>query len=715
MTWMKCLLLAGITAACDCPAEPAESGPASEAPGTAAPAAMITLDDGSTLEATLLGAEQGVLRVVQDGRQRALPLERIERLVFPPRKPSGLDASRDTRDDPIRIALAKIELDSIQDAANRLNRIGADWEYTSPEAPLENLLRYDVVYFPKGWGKLDGLAALAETYSQYLEQGGGLLFAEPDVHGDQTRNPALGLLPYPVRLSAHTGMGTGASVVEYHAGKAHPLTQGIEASDLPWAYDGVEEHDARWTVLAKSTGSEPAPSLMVAEVGQGRVVLHMSPDDYGHRNYFKDPFVVRMVEWVAGLPDEEVRSGNKQLGPRQWPEFALELEEDFRRLIADEPDEVRAALEQAMGLLRGDVRHGSHWTAYSSAFELIHQSRSKAAIPLLLKLLADDRFYHGSYDDEIYRTFALFTGRPVLGQTPEEVARRWWFPQKDDMTVDVAEMSGVELTVVADELLGVVVKREPHGEGRRPPLSCSAVGASLEGGWRLYAGKYRQVLDERLLPVLLAATADPHRRWLLPGPLAAMYRLGRADELPRLVGDEQSPAARRVIAAAALHRAGESVPVDQLTGLMRTTSDVELKKAVVWLLGQSQDPAAVETVVGCLRHPHAALHEIAARAVACQRSPAAVEPLAEIVRQKWKAGEDASPFILALGGFKSRQAAQILADLMADRLRTDPENETLLRELVSAFGSASGKWFSHSGETHQEAARKALKWWHEQE
>lgn len=70
-------------------------------------------------------------------------------------------------------------------------------------------------------------------------------------------------------------------------------------------------------------------------------------------------------------------------------------------------------------------------------------------------------------------------------------------------------------------------------------------------------------------------------------------------------------------------------------------------------------------------------------------------------------------FIRVLGRIKSRQAAQALANLMAEILRTDPEAK-ILGSLVSAFGGASGKWFSSSAGTDQGRARKALQWWCEQ-
>jgi hypothetical protein len=588
----------------------AQSATRAETPDAASPVVAVTLDDGSTLQATMFVAEGDVLRVVSEGRKLDVPLHRIERLaLLRPRWSRGED-SAGSRRHRIRIGVARIELPSRKDAANRLDRIGADWQFISSEAPLEQLQQYDVVYFPAGWGRLAGLANLAEVYRQYVEQGGGLLFAEPDADGDPTRTPALRLLPYPITVRA-SALSWMDSVVEYHPGRPHPLTQEIDAADLPHAVDGISPHDARWTVLAKTPGNRPVPTLLVAEVGQGRVVLHTNRDDYGHEQYFRDAMVVRIVKWLARLPDEEVRSGGGQLGLRRWPEFARELEADYSRLIADEPAQVRAALERAEQVLRFHGRQSNSLVSTQTALKLVHANRSKAAIPLLLKLLADDGLSHDEYREEIYKAFAFLTGRPVRGRTAEEVARQWWFPQKERITIDIGKMSVSQREVVMEQLLDVVANSEPMGKGRRPPLSVQTLDSVLEGGYRVYARDYRPALHRRLLPVLLSTAQDPNRRWLLLGPLAAMYRLGRANELPRLVSDETVPQAARVIAAAALYRAGEPVPVEPLTRMFRRVSESDLQMAVILLLSRSEDPAAVETVQGCLHDPRHGFREAA--------------------------------------------------------------------------------------------------------
>jgi hypothetical protein len=603
----------------------------------------------------------------------------------------------------------EIELDSRRDAERRLNRIGAEFRYIPPNAPLEDLRRFDVLYFPRGWGGLSGLASLADVYRKYVEGGGGLLFAEPEVDGDSETQPALKLLPFPVTVSSRGAVG-GQSVRAYPPGKPHVLLKDTEVSDLPYPYDAFTEVDPRWRVLAAAQSEPKQATLLAAEVGEGRILVHSDFDDYGHKHFLSDRFVVRMLKWLAKRPDEELQAWEESLGPRRYPEFVQQLQSDYESLIAKEPPAVRAALENAERILRHEAQQSSTWNSYHDALTLIRRHRSKASIPLLLRLLADEALSHNNYDNAVYQWFVLLTGRRVVGQTPEEVARRWWFPQRDEITIDLGEMNDRELAVILDELLKVVINNEPFGAVRDKPLSPSAVDAIMKGGYRFYASEHRALLDENLKPLLLKTASDRARRWLLVGPLAAMDRLRRID-LAALVRDRKAPEEQRVIAAAALHRAGETIPADVIVALLRDASQLDLQKALIWLLGQSNDPAAIETVVGCLSHPRAELHEIAALAVSVQQSPSAVEPLAERIRARHAAGQDVYQFAFALGQIQDPRTVPVLAQLLAETLKTARSDDDILGELVSAFERAVGKSFDDAGETDREAAKNALAWW----
>jgi hypothetical protein len=180
------------------------------------------------------------------------------------------------------------------------------------------------------------------------------------------------------------------------------------------------------------------------------------------------------------------------------------------------------------------------------------------------------------------------------------------------------------------------------------------------------------------------------------------------------VRDEKAPAAQRVIAVVALYRAGEPTPIEVLIPMLRATHQTDLQQAIVWLLGQSQDPAAVETVVGCLSHPNAALHETAACAAYYQKPPAAIDALAERIREQHAAGKEAYWFTLALGEIDDPRTPRVLAQLLAETLKTAGPDAVILRHLVYAFDQATGSSFHDEGKTNQDRARNALAWWREE-
>lgn len=674
---------------------------------TAQPPATVTLNDGTVIRGTLERAAEGSLYLrSENGRRRSVPLSRVDRIDFNAKaQAKASDAQR--KRNP-RVGVARLEGDLGQ-ITQRLNRIGADWKFVPPEANSQTLGQFDVVCFAGGWGKLDGLAALADNYHQFVRQGGGLLFAQPDVTGDASAHPALKLLPHAVDVQAYPSTGAGRSTVAYHADSPHPLTREIAEQDLPHPYDLFANPDKSWTVLARSTGVVGI-TLLAAEPGDGRVVMHAGFDDYGHRNYLSDAYYVRMLKWLAGRPDEDVVTRTEQLGPRRWPEYVKTLEADFEAAIVRASPAAQAAIQKAESLLRVDAQQAATWTSYRQAVDLLLAHPSRAAIPRMLIVLSDDRLNHDTYDDHLYEVFGLLTGQKVVGNTPEEVARRWWIPQREKFKIAAQPETRSEASLALSRLLEIVKREEPGGLARKPPLDTYHVELILRGGYRLYAGKYRAMLYANLLPAMLEAADDPDRRWLVIGPLAAMYKIGQAKGLPAIVADEKQPAARRIVAAAALYRAQEKLSARALAHVFSSATTTDIKQAAAWLLGQDKSAIAIETVVSCLQVDDEALNEIAAVATYSQQSPDAVEPLVQLIIEKWKADQSTRRYFGALTRIRDERTTQGLARLLRTVSDRDPQNK-FLAELLPAFSSATGEPFGEPADPMDQRVAWAMKWW----
>ena len=79
----------------------------------------------------------------------------------------------------------------------------------------------------------------------------------------------------------------------------HYITTGRAGSEMPGPADQITAFSTSYDVLVEGrvTGS---PSLLVADYGQGRVVIQTDNSDYGSLNGdISDEVFIRMIEWVS--------------------------------------------------------------------------------------------------------------------------------------------------------------------------------------------------------------------------------------------------------------------------------------------------------------------------------------------------------------------------------------------------------------------------------
>ena len=611
---------------------------------------------------------------------------------------------------PIRVAVVRIELKSIEQAERRMNRIGANWEFIPPNLPLDELQKFDVVCFPSGWGKLDGLAGLKQTYHEYLAAGGGLLFACPDVNGNAEENPALSLLPHSLSVSDHGD--SGQSVAFYSPGKPHPLLHEIQQTDLPFPYDTFLDVDAQWTVIAQSSGSKKSPTVLTAFVDDGRIVVHASLDDSGHLHHLSDRFLVRTIRWLAGEPAEAVAEWSDQLGQRQYLKFVSDLDDDYRRLIADESSSVQSALRKADSILRNEAQESSTWTDYSKALHLLNRNRSKAAIPLVLKLLLDENVNHHPWGDDLLQILTLLTGEKMISEDVEVIAKDWWHARKDQIDVDLNRLPEENIQTIADELLAVVSQVEPMGLGRSEAMDGRTMYSIFDCGYRVYADKYRAVLHPRLLPHLLDASHRRDRRWLTPGPLAAMFVTKVTPELKDLVSDKTQSLPTRVLIASALHRAKTTPSAKVLLPLFAEIEATDLRQAVILMLGRHTDETSCRTVVSALVDVETGVREAAQEVVQRNYGPEYVVPLSELVIAEWKVGHDVSPILATMRRNSHAEMTRAQIELVRHFLSNDPEGKAL-EQVLEVLSYRTSNAFGEDADLAQHKAIAALKWWDE--
>lgn len=674
------------------------------------PPALVTFSDGTTQLIRLTRVRNGVVTGTVDGKKWSRPLSEIRSLSFDVEKHGVRQAHR-----PIRIALLDLEIDSKGDAQKRLDRIGAQYDVVEPGASLATFERYDVLYFSGNWASLGGLAGIKPKLDEYLRGGGSALFMEPNVNGDLKQSPALGLLPHPITVSNRGATG-GVSVKTYDTEEPHPLMMGVNQDDLPYPSDYFSKVDNSWRVLAQSNDSYASPTLLVADVGEGKVILCTARDNDSHLHFFSDRFIVKCIKWLANRPTAELQLHDKHLGERKHPEFVERLQKDYDQLIAKEPAEIRQALVEAERLLRVDAQDSSTWTAYSDAMRILRRTRSKATIPMLLILYADDDLRHTNYSSEIVRTLEILTGHRVPGKNAKEISEKWWFVKRDELQVNLENMDASQRKVVLDHLFYFVGSSESYLEGTSDPKSMVyQLYHLIEYGVDLHYWSVEDV-DDALIPDVLAACEQPGKRFHAMVVLSELYKAERFKSLPALASDKKEKPSQRIVACIALWLAKQSVAEDELISLVVKAPSQDLKVAAIITLGNSQTPASIETVVGYLKDKDTNIRQAAVWATRRQQSSEAIAVIGQLLKKNCRSSEPGIEWMIStVSDVQTAQGNKILAELIELTLKESPDDD-VLEDLVTAFEyTAEQSFFEDRSESGKEqnikAAKRALQWW----
>ena len=619
----------------------------------------------------------------------------------------------------LKIGLLQVEVGTVKNAVRRLNRIGADWEFVTPNAPLEDLRRFDVLWMPAEWGSSFGLSDLKPRFDAYVQAGGGIVYFEPDVDGESKNHAALHLLPYHVKIVRRDRSGSVS--VAYRSEVPNPATTGAMKRDLPQAHDQFVEFDEGWTPLAWSLDKnaeqhQKIPTMLCAQVGGGRIVLLADEDDELHQNHLSDRFVTKTLKWLGGLPDAEVRRNTARLGPRKYDPVVQQLHDDCKALLAKESPDVQADLKRVEGLMSGTIKLNSTWGHQYESLELMTKHRSLATVAVGLKLLADESVNDWHFREEFCQIFRLHTGHAVTYDDRHTLVRKWWPENRDSLTVDMNLMTDRQLEVVFAELPTVIKEIESYGYERVAPIKPEIMLSMMNGGTDVYRKGCPTLIDRNLIPLILDACRDKNQRWMMIGPLAAMFRFHQSPDLHQMTGDETLDDGLRVVAIAALHRAGERPDFDLLTKRYNAATESDIRQVLlVAMAAHEKLPGASDTVVAAL---HDSSNEVAATAqmmIRQSKGDRYVIPLVTQIKDRIATGSRAMVEFSLLKNLVQQRPAnrRALAELVGFVLSNQPEGESL-KEAVDIFARATGQRFGNDSDLPQERAVIALKWHNQQ-
>ena len=183
---------------------------------------------------------------------------------------------------------------------NRLTTLGYTVEMIPPDATIETMNAYDIIYLPASWARaedpsFDVIEANASRFQTYAAEGGGLLIEQPNPFDRVGGIVTPALLPFPITFYAFYDARDNPPIV---VDSGHYLTQDLAPEDLPFPADLMQDVDPHYKVLVvgNTTGS---PSLAVTDYGAGRILIHTAHANPSSTFPFSDWTYIRMIEWLA--------------------------------------------------------------------------------------------------------------------------------------------------------------------------------------------------------------------------------------------------------------------------------------------------------------------------------------------------------------------------------------------------------------------------------
>lgn len=296
-------------------------------------------------------------------------------------------------------------------------------------------------------------------------------------------------------------------------------------------------------------------------------------------------------------------------------DFLLEeLEADFETLIKSERD---PHLVRRAARLLEETNNSDRWSNYREAIVLIRQTRSKAAIPLLLKYMVvhSSSSTGGGSTDEYANTLTILTGTdipspyryvpdrgPPVREAVYELVKNWWNPNKNKLTTDLGKMSREQMQIIVHRLLGCVDWRFENDDNG----SVRGLSENLRDVLIRQPDKQPSVLAQDLhpsmIPILLefcgyqedtsekpsVAPADQISLSTV-SMLAELRRRNRSLVLEKVSEDRKQNSVVRLTCVLALVSAGGALKTREVLDIVQNEANENLRVTATLALGYSLD------------------------------------------------------------------------------------------------------------------------------
>lgn len=201
----------------------------------------------------------------------------------------------------ISIGFIQISEYSFNDISDRLLGLGFNLTKIPIDSDFYIFQYYEVIFLPMGWAfEKKPIEDNFSHYITYIKNGGGLYIEQPNYAGELEFK----ILPFDLSMNnCPTNSNEFPPII---MDQEHPITKGLENTDIPGSTDCITKVASDFYILAKSL-SLKYPTLLTLEYENGRSIISATSisTNVGEIKYqVSDKYIVQAIQWLAG-PEEE--------------------------------------------------------------------------------------------------------------------------------------------------------------------------------------------------------------------------------------------------------------------------------------------------------------------------------------------------------------------------------------------------------------------------
>lgn len=197
----------------------------------------------------------------------------------------------------ISIGFIQIPEYTFNDISDRLLGLGFNVTILKSDSDYYKFKDYNVIFLPMGWGfDIQTIEGNYSHYITYIKNGGGLYIEQPNYSGELNFK----ILPFEVSMNnCPTNSNEFPPTI---IDQEHPITTGLDNTDIPGSTDCITTIDTNFNILAKSA-SLIYPTLLTLEYENGRSIISstsISINEEEIKYPVSDLYIIQAIQWLAG-------------------------------------------------------------------------------------------------------------------------------------------------------------------------------------------------------------------------------------------------------------------------------------------------------------------------------------------------------------------------------------------------------------------------------